>query len=323
MHWRVVVVSIRDRHSLSRALALACAERLTENGCVVLIYTPDSRPLQFAADRVFGISTIDATMPSRAGGACTAHLQVTDTLLAFPLDHPAAKAQPRIDPPLSTTLQIRFQSTAQPAPLAWAKWYAAVGRDMQDHLLQAILTDGLPRVVDERHRPRHDLPERADWQSLLPAPPMIPPAHWLGAIQDEFVRGWIGEIVGATTRDQQGTVVPSIEPFEQALKASRLIKAIAWQEDVRTAAPDPNERHWQRDEDGMAMTARRTPRGWELVMWQNRLGVVAIFQKWLASAAGGDDVARQQLQRYLDCAVVPGDLRAKARHLLDSAAPAQ
>jgi hypothetical protein len=315
--WRVVKISADDREPLTHATLLGLAEQLTEHGCVVIVEPLGATPLLMPADRDLRVATRSAKLPAEAGGDCEASVAVVDRLLAFAPDLPAAHAQPAVAPPLAARYAVAHRSRAK-GEAAWAGWYAGVGRGIASATLAAIAPGGLPAVVDEQRRPRPELPGFVDWQATLPAPPRSDVVVWYGATQEDFVRGWIGEIRSETARDDQGAIVPSIARFEHQMGATRLLKDIAWVKDPNSTA---ERLVWNREQDGACLAAIRSGRGWDVGLWQERTGVASAFQGWLDAAAAGDAAARRQLRRYATCDAVPAELRAKAAALLSPGQP--
>jgi len=306
--FRVVVVAAEDHEPLTAALVLALAERLTENGSAVLIDTLSERPLQLPGDRALGVATRHAELPAAPGGACVAELAVVDRLLAFPAGSPAAAAQPALSGPTTArfTISHRSQAAGGPPP-GWGAWYAAIGRGMAEALLARIAPAGVPPLLGSDGMPRPDLEPRADWPSPLPAPPFIEPLRWFGALQQDFVRGWIGEIAGLESIDEHGEHLASIARLERALAAARVVKEAAWTLDEHSTAA---LRMWNRDPDVLLATRRAD--GWDVVLWQSRTGIVALYRRWCDEAAAGSASARARLERYRDCAAIPADERARA-----------
>lgn len=315
--WRAVVVSAEDREPLTNAVVLGLAEQLTEHGCVVIVDTVGGTPLLMAADRAVSVATREAKLPAVPGGECTATIAIADRLLSFPSDIPAAHAQPAAAAPLIArfSLAYRSQGKGQVEP-SWAAWYAGVGRGLAADVVHAIVPAGLPAVVDAEHRQLVGLPAFVDWDSALPIPPRVDVLRWYGATQQEFARGWIGEIRGFNALDDGGATQPSIAHLEKAMSATRLLKDIAWVKDPNSS----DERLlWNREQDGAVLAAVRSATGWDVALWQERTGIAATFQGWLDAAAHGDQAALRQLRRYGGCEAVPADLRLKAAAVLGAA----
>jgi hypothetical protein len=312
--FRVVVVAAEDHEPLTAALVMALAERLTENGSAVLIDTLSERPLQLPADRALCVATRTAGLPAAPGGVCEAELVVVDRLLAFPAGSPAAGAQGASGAATTTRLAITHHSRSPdgPAP-AWGAWYAAIGRGMAEAVLARLAPGGLPPLLGSDGAPRADLAQRAAWPTPLPAPPFIEPLRWFGALQDDFVRGWIGEIAGLESIDEHGEHLASIARLERALSGARVVKEAAWTLDEHSS---PTSRMWNREADCLLATRRAD--GWDVALWQQRPGIVALYRSWIDEAAAGSASARARLARYRDCAAIPADERARA----PAAAPA-
>ncbi len=306
--FRVVVVAAEDHEPLTAALVMALAERLTENGSAVLIDTLSERPLQLPADRALCVATRHAELPGAPGGACVAELVVVDRLLAFPAGSPSAAAQPAQDGPLTArfTLAHRSRTPAAAVP-SWGAWYAAVGRGMAEAILARIAPAGLPPLLAQGGAPRGDLEPRPEWPSPLPAPPFIEPLRWFGALQQDLVRGWIGEIAGLQSIDEHGERLASIVRLERTLTHARVAKEAAWTLDGHS---NDSLRMWNRDPDCLLATRRAD--GWDVVLWQQRPGIVALYRRWVDEAAAGSAAAIARLARYRDCAAIPAEERARA-----------
>jgi hypothetical protein len=306
--FRVVVVSAEDHEPLTAALVLGLAERLTENGSAVLIDTLSERPLQLPADRVLSVATRHAELPAAPGGACAAELTVVDRLLAFPAGSPAAAAQPALSGPITARFALSHHSTgAGGPPPAWGAWYAGIGRGMAEAVLARIAPGGVPPLHGPEGAPRGDLEARPEWPSPLPSPPFIEPLRWFGALQQDLVRGWIGEIAGLDSIDEHGEHLASIERLERALTKARVVKEAAWTLDEHSSS---ERRMWNRDPDCLLATRRAD--GWDVLLWQQRPGIVALYRSWVDEAAAGSPGARARLALYRDCAAIPLDERARA-----------
>jgi hypothetical protein len=307
-NFRVVVVAAEDHEPLTAALVMALAERLTENGSAVLIDTLSDRPLQLPADRALCVSTIHATLPGAPGGDCVAELAVVDRLFAFPAGSPGAVAQPALSGPTSARFAIihRSRSPTGPPP-AWGAWYAAIGRGMAAALLARIAPAGVPTLLGPGGAPGAGIELRPEWPTPLPAPPFIEPLRWFGALQQELVRGWIGEIAGLESIDEHGEHLASIVRLERALARARVVKEAAWTLDEHS---NDSLRMWNRDPDCLLATRRAD--GWDVILWQQRAGIVALYRRWVDEAAAGSASARILLERYRDCAAIPLEERARA-----------
>jgi hypothetical protein len=372
--WRAVTLSADDRSGPTRAVLLALAERLTAQGCVVVLDPLGAPPVLLGCDRSIRVATESATLPPHPGGECSARVVVTTAQLGFPAWHPAARLQPAgLDPtPRRFAVAHRSGAGAGQADLHWAPWWAAVGRGIAEAVLLEIAHQPLPALVDPAGGVRLAgvLPP-ADWidtpverapglsreqaqaaaedyreHALLPQPLQCSTVRWSGCLQLEFVRGWVGEVVGRSTV-VAGVEQPAVQPLLKLLTSGSIRTAEAWAEITATGS---DFREWTREKDGVTslFTIRPTACGWDLAMWQERHGIAALYQAWLEEAVTGGDAsraalaaaqaagrpagvaaaqaalaadrqcARAQLARYRGCAALPADQRTAADALLAS-----
>ena len=370
--WRTVTLSADDRSGPTRAVLLALAERLTAQGCVVVLDPLGAPPVLLGCDRSIRVATESATLPPHPGGACTARVAVTTAQLGFPAWHPAARLQPTgLDPtPRRFAVEHRSGAGAGQVELRWSPWWAAVGRGIAEAVLLEIAHRPLPALVDAAQGTRLAgvLPP-ADWigtpvqrapgltreqaqaaaedyreHALLPQPLQCSTVRWYGGLQLEFVRGWVGAVVGRTTV-VEGVEQPALQPLVKLLESGSIRKSEAWVEDQH---PPGDWRAWAREKDGVTslFTARATASGWDVALWQERDGIAALHQAWLEEAVAGSDGsraaltaaqaagkpegiaaaqaaleadrqhARAQLARYRGCAALPAEQRAAADKLL-------
>ncbi len=370
--WRAVTLSADDRSGPTCAVLLALAERLTAQGCVVVLDPLGTPPVLLGCDRSIRVGTESESRPQLPGGACSARVVITTSQLGFPAWHPAARLQPAgLDPtPRRFAVEHRSGAGVGQADLHWAPWWAAVGRSIAEAVLLEIAHQALPVLVDPARGARLPgvLPP-ADWiaipvqrppgldrehaqaaaenyreHALLPQPLQCATVRWYGGLQLEFVRGWVGVVLGKTTV-VGGVEQSALQPLVKLLESGSIRTAEAWKE----TTPSPGDwRAWTREKDGVTslFTARATASGWDVAMWQERHGIAALHQAWLDEAVAGSDasraalaaaqlsgkadaiaaaqaalaadraVARAQLARYRACASLPAEQRAAADTLL-------
>lgn len=301
--WRVVVVSADDRQPLTSAAVLALAERLTTHGAVVVVDPLDAPAFPLGADRQLRVSTTDAVLPSESGGVCSGRVRVTSRLLRPADGHPMTRLLPAAGAEHDRAVDITHRSRATVGTtVSWPQRYAAMGRGIADAALARLAAGGLPALVDaQTHLRLATLRPRADWGSTLWLPPSSDTLRWDGAVQEAFVRGWIGTINGTASLDRTGAPVSSLNPLLDRLKRA------GWSEQSEASDLIPGRRLFssQRDGDIRWLTIDVRPHGWEVVVWQERGGLVALAESWISAGA------TTELAAYRDCPALPADLRAR------------
>lgn len=308
--WRVVVVSADDRHPLTCAGVLALAERLTTQGVVVVVDPLDAPAFPLGADRQMRVATVDAVLPNEPGGVCSGHLRIVSRLLRPVSGHPLARLLPAAGAEPDLVIDITHNSRAPiGSTVRWPERYAATGRGIADATLARVAPGGLPQLIDPQTNLRlTTLRPRADWGSTLWLPPSSDTLRWDGAVQEAFVRGWIGTINGTSSLDRTGAPVSSLNPLLDRLKRA------GWNEQSDGADLIPGRRLFAgREGESRWLTIDTRPHGWEVVVWQERGGLVALVEGWISAGA------KAELTAYRDCPALPADLRARIAAALDGA----
>ena len=307
--WRVVVVSADDRHPLTCAAVLALSERLTTHGVVVVVDPIDAPAFPLGADRCLRVATADAVLPSEPGGACSGLLRITSRLLRPSAGHPMTRLLPAPSAESDRVVDITHNSRSPVGiTVHWPERYAATGRGIADAALARIAPGGLPPLIDAQTNLRlTTLRPRADWGSTLWLPPSSDTLRWDGAVQEAFVRGWIGTITGTTSLDRTGASVSSLEPLLNRLKRAE------WSEQSDGTDLIPGRRLFSSQREGTSrwLTIDQRPHGWEVVVWQERSALVAMAESWISTGA------KSELAAYRDCPALPADLRARMAAALD------
>jgi hypothetical protein len=296
--WHSVTLASADGEPLTRAAILALAEEFARRDLIALVLPQREMPLPIASDRIIRVATRSATIPEGVGGECAAELTVEVSAPRFPSGHPAARLE-GASSSRPMTLSVRHQSSGAPdAP--WSRWYATVGRGIATAAITAM---GAQDFRFESAEPR------AEWENFLPQPPLHAVVRWHGAMQDDLVRGWFGEIRGTTTLDKAGAEASALAPLEKLLKSGM------WEE---SSVPGAALRTWSRERDGTMFWfgCQSMPTGWQLTMWQERSEPSRRFDEWFDSAQVGDAAARRNLRRHLLCASIPDAQRLEAATLL-------
>lgn len=312
--WRVVVVSADDRQPLTSATVLALAERLTAHGVVVVVDPPDAPPFPLAADRRLRVATSDAVALADPAGPCSGGVRIASRLLR-PVDgHPMTRLLPPAPAARDHALDIAHRSQAPAgSAISWPERYAAMGRGIADAALPRLAPGGLPPLIDVQTRQRlATLRPRADWGTSLWLPPSSDTLRWDGAIQEAFVRGWIGTISGTTSLDRTGAQVSSLDPLLDRLKRA------GWSEQSEGADLVPGRRLFASQRDGASrwLSIDAHARGWEVVVWQERGSLVGLVESWIGAGA------MTELAAYRDCPALPADLRARMAAALAARAEA-
>lgn len=309
--WRVVVVSADDRQALTSAVVLALAEKLTAHGVVVVVDPLDAPAFPLGADRRLRVSTADAVMPTDPVAVCSGRVHVSSRLLIPIVGHPMARLLPSAGVVRDSAVDITHRSTAKAGTsIHWPERYAAMGRGIADAALARLALGGLPTLIDtQTNRRLTTLRPRADWGSTLWLPPSSDTLRWDGAVQEDFVRGWLGTINGTASLSRTGAPVSSLDPLLDRLKRAD------WTEQSDGTDLIPGRRLFSSQREGtvrwLSIDAR--PHGWEIVVWQERGGLVALADGWLTAGA------KAELAAYRDCPALPADLRARMAAAVDGA----
>lgn len=148
--WRVVAIALDDTVPLTRAVALALGERLTELGAVAVFDVPDAALLPTPPDRVLRVRSEDGGRPA-ADGSLSGIVSIHQHEVRLPARHPAAGLM-EASSVQERSWRIKHQSTPS-AGVAWPHRWAAIGRALADTVLKDLgVLDRLPQEWD-RMRP--------------------------------------------------------------------------------------------------------------------------------------------------------------------------
>ncbi len=148
--WRVIGIALDDTLPLTRAVALALGERLTELGAVAVFDIPDAPVLPTPPDRVLRVRSEDGGRPT-ADKAVAGIISVHQHEVRLPARHPAYGL---METPSVQERSWRIQHRNEAAPgVRWPQRWAAIGRATADTVLGELgVAERLPLEWD-RLRP--------------------------------------------------------------------------------------------------------------------------------------------------------------------------
>jgi hypothetical protein len=308
--WRMVVVMAKDRHPLTRSIALALGEKLTGHGCVTIIAPVDAPSFPMGVNRIISVTTTDAQIPAVLGEEARATVKVTTALARVSSDHPAALLFPDAEGSTSADITIAHHSRATAPVSAWSNWWAGSGRDVAEKILERFAPGGLPAVVDETTRKwLSELTPLSDWGSALTQPPSTDQLQWEFAFQEALVRGWVGTVPGLTVMNRSGKEEPTIDQLLSRMKAGKWDSAGIAGFQLFTRKHE-NQTEW------FSIASRTQGVGWSVVWWQERAGMPDLLNEWATAAKAGDRGAALLLHAHRNCPALPKELQDAARQLI-------
>lgn len=130
--WRVIGIALDDTLPLTRAVALALGERLTELGAVAVFDIPDAPVLPTPPDRVLRVRSEDGGRPAE-DGTLAGIVSVHQHAVRLPARHPAFGL---MEAPSVQERSWRIQHRNAPTPgVRWPQRWAAIGRATADTVL--------------------------------------------------------------------------------------------------------------------------------------------------------------------------------------------
>jgi hypothetical protein len=306
--WRVILISAVDRKPMTRAVVLSLAEQLTKNGSVVIVDPAETPAFPMGCDRVLSVATLSEENPTVLGEPTRAQVEVHVQLARFSATHPAAVLFR--DEGTQETQKITLNVFAKPQGVVagWPQWWAACGRQVSSELLRACAPQGVPAVSDEQtKRWLATMVPPSDWGTPLSQPLTTDNLHWDFGFQEDLIRGWSGHITGMSVTKKNGAQEPSVNQLMERVKAGQ------WE---LAGAPDTHiyrrEQHGHRE--WFAFSALPNDAGWSVSWWQEREGILALFEQWFAAAQNKDDLSAAQLAQrrlafYRKSPLLPPDIK--------------